>query len=190
MSAFRMRSLLQPGCFSLLGCLLTPVTLPHSLILPRLLLPGVQAFAQKFNTGGEAQVVATPQAACSPTVLPSAPTNLTAKAGNASVILCWGVPANNGCVDEWRVAVRTVQQVNTACLKVLKCMLVGVVALPASLPAGHCRVSFARVPGNNNGRPRFFTCRTASVPPRPSTTATTSPPAPPLASWQMASCTS
>ena len=66
----------------------------------------MQAFSAKYNGGGEDQVVATPTAACSPAVLPSAPINLSARPGSTNVTLCWDPPANNGCVDEWRVAVR------------------------------------------------------------------------------------
>ena len=71
----------------------------------------VKAVAAAFNAGGEAQVVAAPARPCDPALLPSAPTALAATAGNGNVSLCWAPPTNNGCVDEWRVAVRLVQQV-------------------------------------------------------------------------------
>lgn len=57
--------------------------------------------------GGEAQVTATPTAACSAGLLPTAPTNLTAQplAAGGGIRLCWGPPDNSACVDEYRVAV-------------------------------------------------------------------------------------
>lgn len=74
--------------------------------LPRL----PQAYVARFNGGGESQVAATPVATCSPAVLPSAPTSLVATPGNGNVSLCWTPPTNQGCVDEWRVAIRVAQQ--------------------------------------------------------------------------------
>ncbi|KAI3426267.1 hypothetical protein D9Q98_008642 [Chlorella vulgaris] len=70
----------------------------------------VMAYAARFNGGGESQVAATPVATCSPAVLPSAPTSLVATPGNGNVSLCWAPPTNQGCVDEWRVAIRVAQQ--------------------------------------------------------------------------------
>ena len=60
------------------------------------------------GAGGEAQVEATPVAACDATALPGAPANLTATAGDGRVQLCWAASADGGCADELRIAVRLV----------------------------------------------------------------------------------
>ena len=66
----------------------------------------LQAFSRRFNGGGSASIEATPTPPtpspqlCSRLYAPSAPTDLVATPGRRSVKLCWGPPANRGCVDE------------------------------------------------------------------------------------------
>ena len=69
-------------------------------------LPLLQAYSRRFNGGGSASVEGTPARPtpspqlCSRLYAPSGPTDLVATPAHRSVGLCWGPPANRGCVDE------------------------------------------------------------------------------------------